>query len=75
MDAKLGAEIRYEECTRQTHKVPVNPRPGVEINVSMGSLVPTWLAGWLTGGLTGWWGGELAFGWLAGWLVGWLGAL
>ena len=50
--------------------VPVNPRPGVEINVSMGSLVPTWLAGWLTGGLTGWWGGELAFGWLAGWLAG-----
>ena len=50
--------------------LPVNPRPGVEINVSMGSLVPTWLAGWLTGGLTGWWGGELAFGWLAGWLAG-----
>ena len=49
--------VCYIEC------IPVNPRPGVEINVSLGSLLAAWLAGW--------WAGELAFGWLAGCTVEW----
>ena len=44
--------------------LPVNPRPGVEINVSLGSLLAVWLAGW--------WAGELACGWLVGRVAGWV---
>ena len=44
-------------------ELPVNPRPGVEINVSLGSLLAAWLGGWLTAGLVSWHS------------AGWLGAL
>ena len=49
---------------KETTLLPVNPRPGVEINVSLGSLLAIWLAGW--------WAGELACGWLVGCVAGWV---